>query len=148
MCPRLRADSVRSQSSSMLMSRVKSPSRRWAALLMLIALLYAQWAVASYACTMPTSGWGAVSATESMPGMDCPAEPNDRSLLCILHCDGTQASSPPDPVPSDLAIGVPVIVPWAVAALPMAAMPAERGTSDVPRQTSPPPLLLTRRFRN
>ncbi|MFO1321567.1 MAG: hypothetical protein U1F52_18310 [Burkholderiales bacterium] len=113
---------------------------------MLIALLYAQWA-ASYACAMPTSalGRGLGEREHGRHGLPGGAE---RSTCCAFFTamdPGVESSGSRS---FDLAIGVPVIVPWAVAALPMAAMPAERGTSDVPRQTSPPPLLLTRRFRN
>lgn len=122
------------------------PSSRFAAFLLLAALLFSQWTVATYACAMPTSAAVGMDA-DDMAGMDCGSEPETRSLLCVLHCDGDQASGQSSAGAPDLTTWAPLLIVWPVAIEPTLLHVAGVEPPDVRRQTSPPPLLLSRRFR-
>ena len=112
------------------------PSRFFAALVTLFCLLFAQLAVAAYACpslkTMPVA---AMSGAD-MPG--CQSMKMDRNGLCQAHCEvGQQSLDIP---------GTPCIAPFVAAELALVLVDATVATSTpllldgdlLARSTAPP----------
>lgn len=115
---------------------VKPKHRRLSALLLLFTLLFAQWAVATYACAMPAMSVAA--ASDAMAGMDCEGEAPDRSMLCVKHCADDQAASQN---PSTLADPGALAPPTHLPALLVRVLPDPRiirASSLIPRQAAPP----------
>lgn len=109
---------------------MKRKPSRFATLLLLVSLLLAQWAVATYACAMPSSAAVAMAASD-MADMDCGEEPEQRSLLCVLHCDGDQASGQSQPAAPDLPAWVPLLIAGPVAVDSLLPRVADVGYPDV-----------------
>lgn len=103
-----------------------------AALLSLFALLFAQWAVASYRCA--DLGSAAIMAASAQ--MDGDASDD---ALCQRHCDEGKFSSDPAAHPAPMALGEPA--PLRVASA--AAIAAERFdvAAAVPAPAASPPKL-------
>jgi hypothetical protein len=128
---------------------LRKPLARQLAGWLILLLLCAQWATASYACPRA----GAPSAAASMAGMpDCDGMPAaamdpDAPLLCKAHCE--QGSQTVQPLATDLpapAAIVWAVLDWHVRAL--AAAPARH--AGVPSHTPPdragaPPIYLALR---
>ena len=119
---------------------------------LLLPLLFAQWATASYACPQAAS---AVTAMPDMPGchgaMPGAAMDPEQPLLCKAHCDhGAQTvNDSPQPEPS------PHLLLWAVldwngpASNPVhGAQPADDHSVRARPAGSPPLYLLLRVLRN
>jgi len=99
-------------------------SRTFAGWIALVALLFAQLAVAAYACPRIT----APEAVASMPDCDEPMNAN----LCESHCDygSTSLDSPKAkvPLPALTAFSYHLVVAPAVASTPRTALPARVAT--------------------
>ena len=127
---------------------MKQSHRKLWSILLFLSLLFTQLAVATYACTLPASGFpkGAEVADE-MRGMPCEGEAPERSALCVKHCQDDQAASQSPSASFDCHADMAVlyIVPTGTAVIGSRA----RRPSSAPlrRQTSPPTLLLSPRLR-
>jgi len=99
-------------------------SRMFAAWIALVALLFAQLAVAAYACPRFTPP----EAVASMPDCDQPMNAN----LCESHCDyGSVSLDSPKakvPAPALAAMSTGVVVPTFAASPPRPAPPARVAT--------------------
>jgi hypothetical protein len=110
----------------------------------IMALLFAQMAVAAYACpvAMDTGDVlrAALTAQTSMAMPDCDADSSGNPNLCVQHCQSgnqTVQTAPHIPVPP-LAVTHVVVIETILA-------DASHGVASPPlypeRETSPPPLL-------
>ena len=128
------------------MSMPRCTSRRLAVWLMLV-LLFAQWATASYACPRISANASAQSSTVDMP--PCHGKPPggvmdpDQPLLCKAHCDhGSQTVNDvpaQQPTPQLLLWAV---LDWTAPALKPAPGVAVDDDSASPSPASSPPLYL------
>lgn len=127
---------------------MKQSRRKWCSIVMFLSLLFSQWAVAAYVCTMPASGLPrANEATDDMAGMRCGGEAPDRSALCIKHCQDDQAASQPQPPSADFQADVAILYIVPTGAIVVAHSAGRLPSAPLRRQTSPPPLLLSPRLR-
>jgi len=127
---------------------MKRIHQKLSAVVLILGLLFSQWAVATYVCAMPASSDLPMSVeTADMRSMDCGNKAEDRSMLCVKHCEDAQTNTQTQPSSADL---------WLIAAPLFLLRVVAHGEADPrfasspslsPRQTSPPPLLLSRRFR-
>lgn len=87
-----------------------------------LALLVAQWAVASYACPLVTAG-AAAQAMAAMPGCDGSAMTMDpeQPQLCKAHCDGPAAAVHAQPDGEDGAMAALLHGAPALHAVPIPA---------------------------
>lgn len=113
---------------------------------LILALLFSQWALATYACAMPSIGAVAMADADDMAGMDCEGDAPDRSMLCVKHCADDQAANPAQPGPADFGGLAAAVIP---TFLQPRLLPDRRfvvASWQTPRQTAPP-LLLSARLR-
>ncbi len=124
------------------MDRSSKALRRLAATLGIAAVLFAQLAVAAYACTanagaergMPVAAAGVMHA--GMPGCGEP-EGGGNPNLCLQHCRQSVQTAPQGSVQAVSAIPVAILEP-----IQPAFSPGITVWSVVPeRETSPPPLV-------
>jgi hypothetical protein len=121
-----------------------SPSTRLiTALLMLVSLLYAQLAVAAYACPLqsgaPTKAAMAVASMAEMPGCTEMGMDKSRPALCGAHCDAghQSADTPAAPV---VAPFIPCALELVLPPLAQAAAAFASASESLPltRSTAPP----------
>ena len=128
--------------------------RRWLAAGLIVALLFAQFATAAYACPREAAAPQEPPAMATMPGCDGhmgadmdPGQPQ----LCKAHCDqGNQTASPfatPDLSTAPLLLAV---LDWTSATLAPAAAPrrALMAFSGAPPPGTPPIYLALLVLRN
>lgn len=123
--------------------------RTLSAYVVLISLLVSQWALASYVCAMPMPGSGhAVAPMASTgPAGHCDDEV-PRSTLCVKHCGNDQAADASDsPLTTPLWVSIHPVVLWSQAIATQGGAGIRAPGRTDPLQTSPPPLLLSRRLR-
>lgn len=118
--------------------KLSRPQRLITALIMLFSLLFAQLAVAAYACPVEASSpKPMVSSMANMPG--CTGMDMAKPALCGAHCDKVHqsADTPSAPaVPAFVPCSLELVLPRMdrVAALPSAATEA----LPLTRTTAPP----------
>ena len=115
-------------------------SRRLTALLAIVALVFAQAAVAAHGCALP--------APPDVAEAPC-HEPGDPASdgLCKAHCEaGTQSVDQAKPFKASDA-GAPLIVLRPDNFARPASVPAARMTDWLAHAGAPPPFLLHRRLR-
>ena len=107
--------------------------RRGAAFLALVSVLFAQFAIASYACPGPAAmATAAVSPMADMPGCEESAPAAERTALCQAHCQqGDQALEH-----SGASLGGAI----ASMSYPVVAR-MEPAPADVPSSRAPDPML-------
>jgi len=108
--------------------------RRGAAFLALVSVLFAQFAIASYACPGPAAkATAAVSPMADMPGCEESAPASERTALCQAHCQqGDQSLD--KPVNASLP---PAVAVARVVAPQPAASPPREPSSLLARPTAP-----------
>lgn len=122
--------------------------RKLYSIVVLLSLLFAQLAVATYACTMPASGFPeGAEATDEMHGMPCEGEVPDRSALCVKHCQDDQAASQTQALSFAGHADLAVLYTVPVGASVILCSTGRPSSAPPRRQTSPPPLLLSPRLR-
>lgn len=128
--------------------------RRRLSLALVLSLLFAQWATASYACPrgVPVGDAAAMAAMPDCAGMAVAAMDPEQPQLCKAHCEhGLQSvNATPQPEPTTL-FSVVAVIDWrAVAALPAPGwLPAHAvDMSASPPPGSPPLYLLLRVLRD
>lgn len=123
--------------------RFPRKSRTLTALIALLAVLFMQWAVASYVCpnAQESRGFdtsvGSHAPMQSMPNCDQPDSANP--ALCQAHCQDVQASLDKPVTPVVLAAASLVARAWIrLEPSPLTALPSTEADSTLQRITSPP----------
>ncbi|MBI1397235.1 MAG: hypothetical protein GC151_14780 [Betaproteobacteria bacterium] len=134
---------------------MKRSRRTLSAFVVLVSLLFSQWALASHACALPQGGQHhTTAATAHAHAMEvaadhhCTEDVTQRSTLCMKHCENVQAANATESPAAHLSAVPVTIALWAMTLLPVTSAPSDGWTAVTAfRQTSPPPLQLSRRLR-
>jgi hypothetical protein len=124
--------------------------RRRVSLALVLSLLFAQWATASYICprAAPTAGAAAMSTMADCAGMTPAAMDPEQPQLCKAHCEqGTQSvNATPQPLPATL-FTLWAVLDWHVVPRPgtPAAAGALKADRHAPSPPGQPPIYLTLR---
>jgi len=126
--------------------------RRCAVSLMLV-LLFAQWATASYACPRLTAATAPAVATDMLPchgTVPHAVMDPDQPQLCKAHCEsGSQSAQPSVNAGPSASYSLWAVLDWRPAALrPLASRSVEAFGPTVPLPGEPPIYLALRVLRN
>lgn len=117
--------------------KTSRPSRFLAALLTIFSLLFAQLAVAAYACPNSTTAPIAASASQSdMPG--CTGMDHDQPGLCKVHCDKNHQTIDTPAAPHVSPFVASTLVYILSDSGPTSPIFAHNGASLLQHTTSPP----------
>jgi hypothetical protein len=121
----------------------------------MLALLLAQWALASYVCPVDTVASATAAAMTDMPGcsgmVPAAAMDPDQPQLCRLHCDAglqpVNSGGTPDAPPA-MSMGPALIAVLDTAAIAAMAAASPPSLAAGPPRGAPPIYLALRVLRN